>query len=100
MDLESGNVKKSHQYTVFRQFSPYVKRGAQVMNIEQPEKDITAITFLNPDGEYVICIAAGNKSKMRQRVQIKFQNQYLGLSLPLDTWSLTTVIIDAVESSI
>ena len=100
VDLESGNVKKSHQYTVFRQFSPYVKRGAQVMNIEQPEKDITAITFLNPDGEYVICIAAGNKSKMRQRVQIKFQNQYLGLSLPLDTWSLTTVIIDAVESSI
>ena len=94
VDLETGKVTKSHQYTVFHQFSPYVKRGAKIMNIEQPEEDITAITFLNPDGEYVICVAAGHKPKTRQRVQIKFKDQYLGLPLPMETWSLTTIIIE------
>ena len=90
----TGKVTKSHQYTVFHQFSPYVKRGAKIMEIQQPEEDITAITFLNPDGEYVICVAAGYKPKTRQRVQIKFNGKYLGLPLPMETWSLTTIIIE------
>lgn len=94
VDLETGKVTKSHQYTVFHQFSPYVERGAKIMGIEQPEEDITAITFLNPDGEYVIVIAAGHKPKIRQRVQVKFNDQYLGLPLPMETWSLTTIIIE------
>lgn len=94
VDLETGKVSKSHQYTVFHQFSPYVKRGAKIMSIEQPEKDINVIVFRNPDGGYVICVAAGHKPKTRQRVQIKFNGQYLGLPLPLETWSLTTVVID------
>lgn len=64
------------------------------MAIEQPEEDITAITFRNPDGEYVICVAAGCKPKTRQRVQVKFKDQYLGLPLPMETWSLTTIIIE------
>lgn len=93
-DLESGEISRSHQYTVFRHFSPYVQRGAKILNIEQPGEDITAITFLNPDGGYVICIAAAYRPNTRQRVQIKFKDQYLGLPLPLDTWSVTTVIID------
>ena len=94
VNLETGEVTKSYQYTVFHQFSPYVRRGAKIMKIEQPEEDITAITFRNPDGEYVICVAAGCKPKIRQRVQVKFNGQYLCLPLPMDTWSLTTIIID------
>jgi hypothetical protein len=64
------------------------------MSAPAVKESITAITFLNPDGEYVICVAAGYKPKTRQRVQIKFNDKYLGLPLPMDTWSLTTIIIE------
>lgn len=94
VDLETGKVRESRQATLFRQFGPYVKRGAKIMATEQPAEDITAITFRNPDGEYVIVVAADEKPTERQRVQIKFREQYLALCLPLYSWSLTTVIIE------
>lgn len=94
VNTETGKITPSTQVNLFRQFSPYVKRGAKIMAIEQPDPQLTAITFLNPNGQYVIVVAADNIPKTRQRVQIKFKNQYLALCLPLDTWSLTTVIID------
>ena len=94
IDLETGKVRESRQATLFRQFSPYVERGAKIMATEQPAEDITAITFRNPDGKFVIVIAADEKPTERQRVQIKFREQYLALCLPLYSWSLTTVIIE------
>ncbi|MDF9832697.1 glucosylceramidase [Ereboglobus sp. PH5-5] len=94
IDTETGKVSKSTQCAVFYHFSPYVKRGAQIMAIEQPDDALTAITFKNPDGQYVIVVAAGENPKVRQRFQVKFKNQYLAVCLPLNSWSLTTVIID------
>ncbi len=94
LDTETGKVTESRQATLFRQFAPYVKRGAKILEIEQPDKDLTAIAFLNPDGQYVIVVAADEHPHTRQRVQIKFKNQYFTLNMPLDTWSLSTIIID------
>lgn len=94
LDTETGKVTESRQATLFRQFSPYVKRGAKIMAIEQPDKDITTIAFRNPDGQYVVVVAADEKPKTRQRVQIKFKGQYFTLNLPLHSWSLSTIIID------
>ncbi len=94
INTDTGKITESTQALLFKQFSPYVLRGAKIMAIEQPEKDITAITFRNPDGQYVIVVAADNKPRSRQRVQIKYKGLYLALCLPLDTWSLTTLIID------
>ncbi|MCQ2135331.1 MAG: hypothetical protein MJY67_00295 [Bacteroidales bacterium] len=94
INLESGKLSRSSQWTVFRQFNPYVKRGAQVMAVEQPDKNLTTITFRNPDGSFVIVVSA-RENPERQRVQIKFKDQYLALPLPMNTWSMTTILVDA-----
>ncbi|MBE6210215.1 MAG: hypothetical protein E7130_01050 [Rikenellaceae bacterium] len=94
IDLETGTVTESTQAAFFRQFSPYVKRGAKILSIEQPEEGMTAIAFRNPEGDYVVVVAAHDKPLKRQRVQIKFKDQYMALCLPMNTWSLTTVLID------
>ena len=93
VDLSTFDLTYSHQYTVFKHFTPYVQRGAKILAYESQDYDLATISFLNPDGKYVICVAAGKKTD-RQRVQIKYKGQYLLLPLPLDTWSLTTVIIE------
>ncbi|MBR2326429.1 MAG: hypothetical protein IKA49_03605 [Alistipes sp.] len=94
IDLETGKVTESTQALFFRQFSPYVKRGAKILSIEQPEEGMTAIAFQNPEGDYVVVVAAHDKPLKRQRVQIKFKEQYMALCLPMNTWSLTTVLIE------
>ena len=90
----TGEVTESTQATLFRQFSPYVKRGAKILSIEQPQEDLKAIAFQNPEGDYVIVVSASNVLRKRRCVQIKFKDQYLMLALPMNTWSLTTVLID------
>ena len=53
---------------------------------------IVFVAFRNPDGRYVLSFSALASSD-RQKIQIKYKGQYLCLSLPLNTWSLTTVVI-------
>jgi O-glycosyl hydrolase len=79
---------------LFRHYSPYVERGAKVLSIDQPDNNMIAIAFQNPNGSYVVCVAAAEKPRIRQTVQIKYKEQYMLLSLPMNTWSLTTILIE------
>lgn len=94
IDIENGKFTESSQVRVFRQFSPFVERGAKILNIDQPSKNMIAIAFQNPNGDYVVCIAAADKPQKRQTLQIKYKNQYMMVSLPMDTWSMTTILIE------
>lgn len=93
IDLESGEIIQSTQADVFRQYCPYVKRGAEILELDSPDEDIASIAFKNPDGSYVVVFSVEDLG-VRKKYQIKFKDKYLALSLPLGTWSLTTVIID------
>ena len=92
-DYENGKLTASTQVNVFKQFSPYVKRGAKILSIDQPDENMIAIAFQNPDGDYVICVTAGNRST-KQSFQIKYKGKYMLVSLPLNTWSMTTILLD------
>lgn len=94
VDIENNTFVESSQVRLFKHFSPYVKRGAKILSIDQPDENMIAIAFQNPEGDYVVCVAAGDKPTKRQTVQLKFKNQYMMLSLPMDTWSVTTVLIE------
>ena len=94
LDLETGKFTESTQVRVFKQFSPYVEPGAQILSIDQPDKNMIAIAFQNPNGDYVVCIAAADKPTKRQTLQIKYKEQYMMVSLPMDTWSMTTILIE------
>lgn len=93
-DMETGKIELSRQYSVFKQFCPYVQRGAKILSIAQPDPELVCIAFRNPDGSKVVSVAYEGRRKERKRVQIKNNDKYLALCLPLGTWSLTTVVID------
>ena len=94
IDIEKGTFTESVQAKLFRQFSPYVERGAKILSIAQPKENIRAIAFQNPDGNYVVCLVAQNKPNKRQTLQLKYRGEYMLVSLPLNTWSMTTIIIE------
>ena len=48
----------------------------------------------NPDGNYVVCIVAKNVPNKRQTLQIKYRGEYMLVSLPFNTWSMTTILIE------
>ena len=93
-DYEKGKLTESVQVRVLQHFSPYVKRGAKILSIDQPDDNMTAIAFQNPEGDYVICVTAAEKPNKRQSLQIKYKGQYMFVSLPLDTWSMTTILLE------
>jgi len=93
IDPISGEIFQSTQSLVFRQMGPYVQSGAEILELPQPDPDLSSIAFKNPDGKYVVIICADSMNA-RKKFQIKYKNQYLAVSIPLNTWSLTTVIID------
>lgn len=94
LDLATTTFTESTQLRLFKHFSPYVKRGAKVLSIEQPDSNMIAIAFQNPEGDMVVCIAAADKPTKRQTVQLKYKGEYMIISLPMDTWSVTTVLIE------
>ena len=93
IDLEKGTFTESIQAKLFRQFSPYVDRGAKVLSIAKQE-NLRSIAFQNPNGDYVVCVVAKNIPNKRQTFQIKVRGEYKIVSLPLNTWSMTTLIIE------
>ena len=93
-DYESGKLTESTQIHVFKHFSPYVKRGAKILSIDQPDENMIAIAFENPDGDKVVCVTAANKPTKRQSFQIKYKGKYMLVSLPMDTWSMTTILLE------
>ena len=94
LDLETGKFTESSQVRLFKHFSPYVEPGAQILSIDQPNENMIAIAFKNPNGNYVVCVAAADKPTKRQTLQIKYKEQYMMVSLPMDTWSVTTILIE------
>lgn len=94
INLEKDTYKSTPLCTLFRHFGPYVEKGAEIMSVEQPEENLATITFRNPDGQYVIVVACDNMGGKRQRIQLKYKDQYMALALPLYTWSISTIIID------
>ncbi len=93
-DYENDKLTPSVQVRVFEHFSPYVEPGAKILSIEQPDENMIAIAFENPDGDKVLCITAAEKPNKRQSLQIKYKGQYMFVSLPLDTWSMTTILLE------
>lgn len=93
IDTATGEIHQSTQSLVFRQLGPYVSPGAEILEISQPDPELSSIAFRNPDGTYVVVIGA-EKKNARKKYQIKYKDKYLAVSLPLNTWSLTTLIID------
>lgn len=93
IDTETGEIFQSTQADVFRQYCPYVERGAEVLELDSPDPDIAAIAFRNPDGRLVVVLSCEDLHD-RKKFQIKYKDQYLAVSLPLDTWSMTTVMIE------
>ena len=94
IDIENGTFTESSQVRLFKHFSPYVKLGAKILSIDQPDENMIAIAFQNPEGDHVVCVAAGDKPTKRQTLQLKYKGQYMMLSLPMDTWSVTTILIE------
>ena len=94
IDIKNSTFTESTQVKLFRQFSPYVERGAKVLSIEQPGDTISVVAFQNPDGNYVVCIVAKNVPNKRQNLQIKYRGEYMLVSLPFNTWSMTTILIE------
>lgn len=95
-DSQTGELSTSTQYEVFCQFSPFVERGAQILKVSGPQaKWLRSIAFRNPNGDYVIVFSYDGQNGVadRERIEIKFKDQYLHLPLPKDTWSMTTVVI-------
>lgn len=92
-DMDTHKITRSRQYPVFRHFAPFVQQGASVLSIVQPDPDLVCIAFRNPDGSEVVCVANPGIKRERKRVQIKHNGEFLTLCLPIDTWSLTTVVI-------
>ena len=89
----TGEITDSRQAQLFRQFCPYVDIGAEILDVNHPDPTMASIAFRNPDGGIVVVVVA-DADPGRRKFQIKFKGQYLGLSLPLGTASMTTVIID------
>lgn len=88
----TSEITRSSQYDVFHQFGPYVDRGAEILKIDQPDKDLSVIAFRNPDGSYVV-VVSNEGGPERKRLEIKYKNEYLTLCLPVGMWSMTTVLI-------
>lgn len=93
IDTETGEIFQSVQADVFRQYCPYVQVGAEILELPSPDEDIASIAFRNPDGDYVVVFTAEDTHE-RKKFQIKYKDKYLAVSLPLGTWSMTTVLIE------
>ena len=89
----TGQITDSRQAQLFRQFCPFVESGAEILHVNHPDSLVASIAFRNPDGSIVVVVVA-DSDPGRRKFQIKYKGQYLGLSLPLGTASMTTVIIN------
>ena len=94
LDLTTEEFTESSQVRLFKHFSPYVDKGAKILSIDQPDPNMIAIAFRNPNGSHVVCVAAADKPTKRQTLQIKYKEQYMMISLPMDTWSVTTILLE------
>lgn len=93
LDTATGAIIQSTQALVFRQYCPYVKPGADILELPNPDPDIASIVFRNPDGQMVVVLSCDDL-RTRKKFQIKYKDRFLAVALPLGTWSLSTIIIE------
>ncbi len=97
LDPETGEWAESSLYRVFRHIGPFVRRGAALLHAGGDRDGAATVLFRNPDGSHVLVIgcsgrAEGRDGPPRARVHVKYCGEWLAVPLPLDTWSLTTVV--------
>ena len=103
---ETGAVTPSSQYKAFRHVSPFVRRGARVLDapiVSGPNamrnriEGLDCVAVRNPDGSHVIFFARETPGDefSRLQVQIKWNGRYL----PVQVFgnALTTVVIPKTE---
>lgn len=97
VDPDTGEFEPSALYRVLRHIGPFVKRGARLLHVEGERDGTATVLFRNPDGSHalVVCCsgrAEGRDDTPRARVHVKFRDEWLSVPLPIDVWSLTTVV--------
>ena len=104
---ETGAVTPSAQHALFRHISPFVRRGASVLDADvvlgkdvtkwslgqRPMEGLAHAAFRNPDGSHVVVISYDQPEKPFGRAQIQVKCR--GLYLPVQVFanSVTTIII-------
>ena len=105
---ETGEVTESEQFRFFRHISPFVKRGAKVLDApitegpavlaKRPKGFDTLVhtAFRNPDGSSVVVFVCRDDDAFgRFQVQLKFRNLYLPVQV--FSGSVTTVVVPAAH---
>ena len=100
VDPDTGEFTESALYRVFRHIGPFVKRGARLLHVEGDRDGTATVLFRNPDGSHALVIgcagrATGREGPPRARVHVKFRDEWLAVPLPIDVWSITTVVFSA-----
>lgn len=77
-----------------------MKRGARLLRVEGDRDGAATVLFRNPDGSHALVIgcagrAEGREGPPRARVHVKFRDEWLSVPLPIDVWSITTVVFSA-----
>ena len=109
LDSRTHAVTESEQYRVFRHISPYVRRGAKVLDAplaagpalkpEQRKLDqLVTAAFRNPDGSAVVVIVGREPPELfrpyhKVQVQIRHNGLYLPVQVSLN--AVTTVVLPA-----
>lgn len=95
VDSASHDVAYSPQYRLFRHIGPFVRRGANIMEVKGSRDGTELILFRNPDGEYVLVVACDGslvRRIQRRRLVVKYRGKYKSLPLPAGTWSVSTLV--------
>ena len=100
VDPDTGEFTESALYRVFRHVGPFVKRGARLLHVEGDRDGTATVLFRNPDGSHALVIgcagrATGREGPPRARVHVKYRDEWLAVPLPIDVWSITTVVFAA-----
>ena len=97
LDPETGEWTESALYRVFRHIGPFVRRGATLLHVDGDRDGTATVLFRNPDSSHALVIgcagrATGREGPPRARVHVKYRDEWLAVPLPIDVWSLTTVV--------
>jgi glucosylceramidase len=103
VDPETGEFKESALYRVFRHVGPFVKRGARLLRVDGDRDGTVTVLFRNPDGSHALAIGCSGRAEGRQgppraRIHVKFRDEWLAVPLPIDVWSITTVVFSAKQA--
>lgn len=95
VDSTTHEVSYSPQYRLFRHIGPFVRRGAQIMEVEGSRDGTRLILFRNPDGGFVLVVACDGslvRNIQRRRIVIKYKGRYKSLPMPGGQWSVSTLL--------